>query len=185
MLGLGGAIENVIPPIPADTFVLFGGFLAAQGQANPWLVWVVVWVANVASAMGVYALALHYGQRFFKTTVGGWILKPQQLERIGGFYDRWGLLAIFGSRFLPAFRAVVPVFAGVSRMPWWKVLAPMAGASGLWYGLLVYLGTAAGANWDAITRTFSQYSKILLWAAIVLGVVVGVWWWRSRKSDER
>ena len=33
-IGVGAAIENFIPPVPADTFVLLGAFLSAGGRAN-------------------------------------------------------------------------------------------------------------------------------------------------------
>jgi hypothetical protein len=35
VIGIGAAVENVFPPVPADTFVLLGAFLAASGRAEP------------------------------------------------------------------------------------------------------------------------------------------------------
>ena len=34
VLGLGAAVENVLPAVPADTFVAFGGFLSAVGDLD-------------------------------------------------------------------------------------------------------------------------------------------------------
>ncbi|NIR61361.1 MAG: hypothetical protein GWO02_18625, partial [Gammaproteobacteria bacterium] len=76
MIGAGAAVENIIPPIPADTFVLFGAFLAAAGRADPLLVFLVTWLSNVTAAMGVYTLAYRYGRAFFRTAVGHWLLHP-------------------------------------------------------------------------------------------------------------
>jgi membrane protein DedA with SNARE-associated domain len=183
VIGVGAAIENFIPPIPADTFVLLGGFISAEGRATPWLVFLVTWLFNVAAAVAVYGLTWKHGQRFFKTKVGHWLLNPKQLEQIGKFYERWGIPAILVSRFLPAFRAAVPVFAGVTHVPLWRVLPPLAIASAAWYGALVYLGAAAGRNWDELMRFFDRFSTILLAVAAVLLVAVGVWWFRSRKLE--
>jgi membrane protein DedA with SNARE-associated domain len=183
VIGIGAAVENVIPPVPADTFVLLGAFIAASGAADPWLVFIVTWVANVASAVGVYALAHRYGQRFFATPMGHWLLKPQQMHQVGRFYERWGTPAIFMSRFLPAFRALVPVFAGVTHVPLRRVFVPLAVASGLWYGGLVYLGALAGRNWDVVVAFFERASRGLLVLALLVGVLLGIWWWRSRHSD--
>jgi membrane protein DedA with SNARE-associated domain len=185
VIGLGAATENVVPPVPADTFVLLGAFLAESGRASPWLVFAVTWVSNVASAVGVYFLAHRFGSDFFGTRIGHWLLKPRQLEQIGVFYGRWGPPAIFISRFLPAFRALVPVFAGVTRTPLRRVLAPMALASALWYGALVYLGALAGRNWDAIVAFMSQASTLLLGLAALLFVLVLAWWWRTRHPVDR
>jgi membrane protein DedA with SNARE-associated domain len=172
----------VIPPIPADTFVLLGAFLAATGRASAWTVFFVTWVPNVGSALLVYALARRYGQDFFKRPVGHWLLHPNQLKQIGKFYERWGTVAIFASRFLPAFRAMVPVFAGVTKVPFWKVAIPLALASAVWYGALVYLGTLAGENFDAILSVFNRASTVLLITAGALIAAFLVWWRRSRQN---
>ncbi len=180
VLGIGAALENVFPPIPADTVVLFGAFLAAQGRANPWGVWLVTWLANAASALAIYALAWHYGGAFFRTPVGRGVLHPGQLERLGRFYHGWGTSAIFFSRFFPGFRAVVPIFAGVSHLPPRRVVLPILVASGIWYGAIVLLGSAAGANWTAIRHVFGHTVVILASVAVVLGALVFTWWWRTR-----
>jgi membrane protein DedA with SNARE-associated domain len=184
-IGLGAAIENFIPPVPADTFVLFGAFLAAAGRASPWVVFLVTWSCNVAAAMLVYYLARKYGKAFFRSKFGAMLLNEHQLDRIDTFYDRWGIPAIAFSRFLPAFRAMVPVFGGVSKVPVLKLGLPLALASGVWYGLLVYLGTKAGENFDAVLGTFEKYNRILLIVAAVLLAAFAVWWIKSRKEKVR
>lgn len=183
IIGAGAAVENFIPPVPADTFVLLGAFLAAGGRANPWLVFVVTWIANVTAALMVYRLAGKFGPSFFQTRAGHWLLHPKQLEQIGEFYERWGATAIFLSRFLPGFRAMVPVFAGVTHVKPARLALPLASASGLWYGILVYLGAAAGRNWQEILAFFNRFSSVLLVVAAVLAVVFGWWWWVSRRSQ--
>lgn len=184
VLGAGAAVENVVPPIPADTFVLAGALLAARGAANPWTVFLVTWIPNVASAVGVYYVARRYGRRFFKMPVARWMLREHQLEQIGRFYHRWGIPAIFLSRFLPAWRAMVPVFAGVSRMPAARVIPPVVIASGLWYGMLVYLGALAGRNIGTIINVFNDLNTILLAVAVALVGGAAVWWWRSRRTHD-
>jgi membrane protein DedA with SNARE-associated domain len=181
-IGAGAAVENVIPPVPADTFVLLGAFLAESGRADPLLVFLVTWVCNVVSAVVVYRLAHRYGRGFFTTRAGHWLLRPRQLETVGIFYQRWGTPAIFVSRFLPAFRALVPVFAGVTHVPLSRVLPPLAFASALWYGTLVYLGALAARNWHAIMTFFAQFSTGLLAVASILIVLVAAWWVRSRRE---
>ena len=183
-LALAAALENIIPPIPADVVVLFGGVVAGQGVANVWVVFLAVWIANVAGALLVYAFGLRYGESFFK---GGWgrlLLQPHQLEQLDGFYRRYGVRVIFVSRFLPMFRAVVPVFAGVSRLGFWRTALPMAAASALWYGMIVYLGAAAGRNWREIMEGLSSAGRWLWIVAALVAAGVGWWWWRTRKNAE-
>lgn len=184
MIGAGAGIENIIPPVPADTFVLLGAFLSVSGRADPVIVFVATWVCNVATAVVVYRLAHRYGRGFFSTRVGHWLLRPKQLQTVEGFYRKWGTPAIFVSRFLPAFRALVPVFAGVTHVPLSRVLPPLALASALWYGFLVYIGALAGRNWRAILAFFAQFSTGLLAVAAILIVIVAAWWVRSRREHE-
>jgi membrane-associated protein len=183
VLAGGAALENIIPPVPADTFVLAGAFLAASGRASPWIVFFATWLANVGSALAVYALARKWGTAFFDRPAGRWLLRPRQMERISRFYERWGPQAIAISRFLPAFRAVVPVFAGISRVSFPRVALPVAIASAGWYGMLVVLGTTAGRNIDRILAAFDRAGLALVIVAGVIAVLLGYLWWRSRHED--
>lgn len=181
-IGLGAAIENFVPPIPADTFVLLGAFLAAGGTGSPWVVFFVTWFCNIGSAALVYWLSFHYGKSFFEMPIGRMLINEHQMKDIRRFYQKWGIPAIFMSRFFPTFRSMVPVFAGVTHMPFLKVFIPVASASALWYGFVVYIGVTAGKNWDRLMAFFSRFSTILLVIAAILFIAFGVWWWRSRKA---
>jgi membrane protein DedA with SNARE-associated domain len=182
VVGVGAAVENFVPPIPADTFVLIGAFLSARGRVDLGTVFLVTWLMNVSSASLVYFLAHRYGRTFFaEHHLGKLLINEKQMQQISSFYKKWGTPAIFMSRFLPAFRAMVPVFAGVTHVPYWRVVVPLAAASALWYGALVYLGAIAGKNWRAIMEFFSGASTLLLAVAVLLIAAFAFWWVKSRK----
>lgn len=185
VLALGAALENVIPPIPADTFVLLGGFLAARGRPDPWLVFVATWGANVASALFVYWIGYTQGPRFFEVGFGRHVLNVHQAERMRRFYARWGLTAIFLARFFPGLRAVVPGTAGLSHLGWWKVAPPLVIASGIWYGALVWLGFSAGRNLERVRALLDRVNLGLLIVSVAVFAAAGVWWWRTRHPPER
>jgi membrane protein DedA with SNARE-associated domain len=180
ILALGAALENIFPPLPADTFVLLGGFLSSAGVGNPRWVFVWTWLANVASALLVYRLGHVYGRPFFEHGWGRRLLNERQLDLLGQFYARWGVFAIFFTRFLPGFRAVVPAFAGVTHRRFWEVVLPLTLASALWYGVLVWLGAVTEQNLDAILGALSNANTALLVAALVLLGLVSWAWWRTR-----
>lgn len=179
-LGLAAALENIVPPIPADVVVLFGGTLSGRGAANTFLVFLAVWLCNVAGALLVYFAGRRFGTRFFAGRWGRVLLHSDQLVRIDLFYRRYGPTVIFVSRFLPMFRAVVPVFAGVAGLSFWRTAVPIAAASAIWYGTLVYVGAAAGRNWDELVALLESAGRPLWIIAAVLAVLAASWWWRTR-----
>jgi len=183
-LAAGAAVENVIPAVPADTFVALGGFLAGAGDLQARWVILGTWIFNVGGALVVYRLSHLHGPAFFRLGWGRHILRPHQMERMAGFYDRWGVFAIFASRFLPGLRAIVPVFAGATHQPWSKVLLPIAAASAIWYSGLVWLGIFAGRNLDALGGLLQGLNRTL--AGLALGVVaLIIWWWiRTRRHAD-
>ncbi|MGD2044576.1 MAG: DedA family protein [Gemmatimonadota bacterium] len=180
LLGAGSAVENVFPAIPADTFVALGGLMSAIGELEARWVFVVTWLCNVGSALVVYRLSYRHGRGFFESGWGRHLLKPYQMDRMAEFYDRWGTPALFLTRFLPGVRSVTPVFAGVTHQGWLPVALPIATASAIWYGGLVWLGMFAGNNLD---RLASLLDDINLWLGVVALVVIlalFAWWWHTR-----
>jgi membrane protein DedA with SNARE-associated domain len=184
LLGAGSALENLFPPIPADTFVLLGAFLSAGGRADAPTVFLVTWLANTVSALLVYWMGSRLGRPFFQVGLGRHLLNPSQLRRLGDFYNRWGLPAIFFARFLPGLRAMVPVFAGVTHQPFLVVAFPVLVASGIWYGALVWMGATAGRNLPAVLSCLAGANRALLGFAALLCLVGGVWWLRTRREGK-
>lgn len=179
-LGAGAAVENVIPAVPADTFVVLGGFLAALGDLKARWVFLATWGCNVASALVMYRVGHTHGREFFLSGWGRRLLNPHQMKRLGVFYGRWGSLAIFVTRFLPGLRAVVPVFAGVTHQRASSVVVPLAAASAIWYGALVWAGTLAGHNLDRVLGVVRDVNLWLLVGAFAVGGGACFWWWRTR-----
>lgn len=178
ILMLLSAVENVFPPVPADTAVALGAFLAQRGEVSAMLLGVLCWAANTSSCAATYFLGRVYGAPFFST---GWrrkILPPEAMAALHEAYERHGVLGIFLSRFLPGVRAAVPPFAGVAGMPPVKALVPAAAASAIWYALLVFAGSALGLSWDAVKRLVEDANRLLSLAAATAAVLAALWLWR-------
>ncbi len=170
MWGLA-ALENVFPIIPADVLVAFGGFLASRTQASPWPVFLAVWTGNVLGAALMFYLGRRYGasliERRFKLAKGG-----HADARLLAMHQRYGLAAFFVSRFVPGVRAVVPPVAGALGLPFPGVIAAIAAASGLWYGIITWLAFHAGSNWEQLQATLGKFG---IWSAIVAALLIAVW----------
>jgi membrane protein DedA with SNARE-associated domain len=174
-VALLAALENIFPPVPADTAAALGGFLAAQNpRLNVWLVWLVTVAANAGSAIGVYLLARKAGKGILASRLGRRILSPETVAAVQQRYERHHVWGIFVSRCLPVYRAVVPAFAGMMEIPASRAIPPMVAASAMFYGAVVWLAFKLGSNWDAVQGTVSRLGTGLLIAAGVVTVLV-VW----------
>ena len=179
-LAVTAAAENVFPPLPADTVVAFGSFIAARGEASPVATFLSIMVGNIAGAMAMYWVGWRYGSDRIMRRLGG---AGAGEARLQAMYARWGLGAIAISRFLPGIRAIVPPFAGALRVGALRAGLAMTLASALWYGLITYFAYQAGANFDALRARMVQGQKWLgVGAAVIVVLALGVWWVRRRRT---
>jgi membrane-associated protein len=182
-LGLGAALENIVPAVPADTFVVLGGFLSERSGLNVVWVFLATWSANVGGALAMYWLGHRHGRIFFEYGWGRRLLNPTQMGRLQRFFEQRGVLAIFLARFLPGIRSFVPVFAGMSHLLPQHAVLPLAGASAVWYGGLVWLGAFAGRNLEQVLSLLGQVNAWLLAGALAVCVWLLAWWVRTRGHD--
>ncbi len=184
VLALVAALENFVPPFPSDVVVAFGSFVAAQGPGTAFGVFVFTWFGNVAGAMLVYALGQRYGARRLERRLAGKHAESRD-ARIRAMFQRYGMPAVFVSRFIPGVRAVVPVFAGALRLPVLPTAAMIATASGMWYGLITYVAFRVGADWPMLKGMVAQYSRTAaIVAAAILALGIAAWAFvRSRQKS--
>ena len=178
-LGLGilaasALLEYVFPPFPGDTVTLFGAFLiTAKG-------WSFAGVfAAVLLGSGAGALADFWLGRWLGRT-----RHPKQLDRLVERFQRHGEVYLVVNRFLPGVRALFFVAAGMAGMRASRVLFWALVSATLWNLVLIAIGSAVGANFEALLAFFSAYSR-LVWALVAVGV--GIWialavWKRLRRA---
>jgi membrane protein DedA with SNARE-associated domain/uncharacterized tellurite resistance protein B-like protein len=184
VLGLLAAVENVVPPVPADAAVLLGAFLSHRGVTDSLAVFVVVWVCNVGGALAIYLVARRYGRQFFASPQGRKLVAPEAIAVIEREYLRFGLAGIFFARFLPGIRAVVPPFAGIVNLSPARAAIPIALASGVWYGGVTLLGSVLGSQWERIAAVLASVNRALgLVALVVAGGLAARFYLRARRRQ--
>lgn len=170
-LALSAASENVFPPLPADTIVAFGAFLAAHGSASLVGAFLSTWIGNVGGALLMYYLGRRFGAEWLARKFPALSTEGEAGKRIAHLYDRYGVPALFLSRFLPAARALVPPVAGALRVPPLTATLAIALASGLWYGAIAVLAYRVGEKWSDLAALVGSAGR---WVAIVAGVIAVV-----------
>lgn len=178
------AIENIFPPFPADAVVAFGSFLAARGKASPYNTFLASWIGNLCGAALMYYIGRRYGSSAFMTRLERWAGKGAE-QRLMTLYGRYGLPALFISRFLPAVRAVVPPFAGAMKLPPVPVAIAIAAASGIWFAFITFIAFRAGSNWDALYAQIVRSGKMISMGAAALVVVAVAAYFIFRKKPTK
>jgi membrane protein DedA with SNARE-associated domain len=175
------ALENVFPPVPADTAVALGAFLARRGEVSVVPLAALCWLANLTSAAGTYFFARAHGPGFFREGWGRKLMPPGVMASLEEAYGRWGMAGIFVSRFLPGVRAAVTPFAGIAGLGPARALVPAAVASAIWYGFLAVAGSTLAANWDAVKTLVTDTNRVLGAAAVVATGAAAWWVWRRSR----
>ena len=138
--------ENVFPPLPADTVVALGAFVAARGNGSALGAWTATMIGNIGGAMTMFALGTRHGNSRAHAAVSP-VVPGRGVGARGPALSRTGDRRRSSiSRFLPGLRALVPPVAGAIGMAPLRAASAMAIASGVWYGVICWLAFSAGAN---------------------------------------
>lgn len=176
-------VEGFGVPAPGQSMVIAGGLLAAQGKISV-LVLPIAWAAAVTGDNIGYAIG-HFGGRPLVLHLGRRIgIRSHHLERVEGFFQRWGGGVVIVARFFEGLRQLNGVIAGTSGMPWWRFLIFNAIGAGLWvslWGLGAYL---LGHHLEQVLEAFKRLEPWLIAAAVILFAAAIVFYVRRRSRSE-
>lgn len=99
-------------PVPEDLALLAGGFLAYRGVTEYPLTLLVALVGVVAGDNSLFFLGRRFGSSLISYLTLGRPHSQRRIEKLKGFMQRHGHLAIFYARFLAGVRALVYLTAG-------------------------------------------------------------------------
>lgn len=186
LLGVVAFVEGIFPPLPADVMVALGSFLAARRGASFGTTTACIVVGSVAGAMVVYAVARRFGAAWLhaKLQKAGVDNLEQRLELM---YSRYGMGALFVSRFLPGLRAVAPPMAGVTKIPPIRTALVFLVASTIWYGAISWIAFRVGDDWERMQLTVRLFAQRVggvaaLAAAISVSIVIILLRRRARRK---
>lgn len=181
---LAAFAENVFPPLPADTVIALGAFVAARGSGTEFGVWSATMLGNVGGAMLMYGFGHRYGLPWLMRRFPA-IVSPTAADRFAERFKTQGMVAVVVSRFLPAVRAIVPPMAGAMGIGAARAAIAMTVASGVWYGLVCVLAFRAGASADALLARIASQQRLIGAVAVgIVAVAVVVIWWRRRAGTD-
>ena len=157
-LPFGETVALLDAVVPGEVGLIVLGAAAAQSDVPL----MAVVAAGVAGAFLGDSTSWFIGHRWGDALLMRWepirTRTRQPLERATSFFDSRGGPTIFLARFVGAFRALVPLAAGTSGMPYRRFWPWNLAASVVWVTALIVLGAVFG---EAVARTVDRFGVIV------------------------
>jgi membrane protein DedA with SNARE-associated domain len=163
--------ENLFPPTPSDTILIFSGTLVGL-QVVGFIPLVVA--ASIGSTIGfvvMYRFGVAFGDRLVKSPRFKFI-NEETIKKPEQWLKNYGYLIIVANRFLTGTRAVVSFVAGMYKMRLGVTIFLSAVSALIWNSFLIYIGLILGANWRVAEHYMKLYGSILIPALIVLIIAI-------------
>lgn len=104
------------------TAILIGiSALLAKSDIEIDVLWPAIFAAGLGGTLGYavsYWIGLYYKDDM--RTIWPFNRNPGLLEKGQAFFDRWGALSVFFGHFFGPVRAIIPVIAGMYKVPQWQ-----------------------------------------------------------------
>jgi membrane-associated protein len=168
--------------VPGETAVLLGGVLAHQGAFPLALVMVAAVLGAVGGDAVGYAVGARLGPKFGGRLAGR---RAERLERTRDFVRRHGAPAVFLGRWVPGVRALVPIIAGGSGLPYRSFAAYNVTGGAVWGVAVAALGYLAAAAYGRATEILGLAGAAAVVAIALVMAGVGLVRARRGRGDSR
>ena len=175
-------LENVVPPIPGDMVVVFGGYMAGLGLLNAPLVVILGSLGGTLGFMSMYFIGHRVGTGLMDPGRYRWLPK-KRISRVQAKLRERGFALVAANRFLSGLRSVISLTVGMAHMhpslTWlWSAVSSL-----LWCTLLTVAGVVVGENWEVVSSWLQAWGSAVL-ALILMVVIVQVFnAWSARKTN--
>lgn len=178
-------VESGVPiglflPLPGDTLLFSAGLLAATEVFDLVPLIATIIVAAILGDSAGYWFGKKFGSNAFSKE-DAVFMNPRNLKRTQAFYDKYGRRAIIFARFLPLFRTLVPIAAGVAQMNYGVFLRYNIISAFIWGISVTMLGYYLGT---LIPNVDHYLLPILLVIILLSSGTVILEAWRARKREQ-
>jgi membrane protein DedA with SNARE-associated domain len=181
------AIQSACVPIPSEVIMPLAGSTLAHSQ---WDLILLATIASLASNLGsipAYWVGAQGGRPMVERYGSYLLLSRHDLDRVDGFFARFGSLAVLIGRMLPIIRTFIAFPAGVAKMNKWKFHIYTFIGSWPWCYALAYIGMKLGDSFNTNPEFKAVFHRFHL--AVELVIVAGFVWyvvshWKNRIRTE-
>ncbi|MEZ4458561.1 MAG: DedA family protein [bacterium] len=185
VIAASALIEYIFPPFPGDTVVVVAAVLVPNAGWPFAAVFGVVLLGSLVGAMLSYAL----GRWVANLPPAHWLARrlsspsmAPRIEKVVTGFQKHGSVYILLNRFLPAFRSVFFVAAGMAGLPPLRVALFAVLSAAFWNAALMGAGWLVGYNLTTLASWVESYGLAVLLAMLATAIF---WWFRSAASKKR
>lgn len=165
--------ENFFPPYPGDVSVFICGVYAAGGHASWTIIYIMSLAGTMLSVMALYYIGLKRGRSVLASNKIRF-LGVKEMDKIEGWFGRWGEKLLLLSRFLAGARALLALLAGIGNVRPWRMFFYSLISATVFNFLVLYLAWTLRRNWQEIDSVIRTYNTVLWIVGIAVLVVVAV-----------
>ena len=157
----GAALDNFGLPSSGDIVLLAGGLFANRGHLALPLVMLSGFAGALISDNAVYWIGRLGGRpligRILKMRFLHFLVNEKSLSKVERYFESHGGKTVFVGRFGPGLRSMTPLFAGVTRMKYYRFVPYNVGAAAVWSVVYSLIGYVFGQYWTellAVAKSF-------------------------------
>ncbi len=171
-LFLGSLLEG-------ESVLIAAGFLARRGYLNLNLVMMIALAGTYTADVTIYFLGRNKGEGI----ISKFPVAKKYYPKVKTLFDKYGIWAIFITRYLYGFRLAAAATLGLMKMRRRKYLPFNFLSCMIWAILIGSLGYMFGASLEALIGQIKHYEKVVVLFIITVGL--GAWLLRRVWNKKR
>jgi membrane-associated protein len=158
---IGAALDNFGLPASGDVVLFAGGWFANLGKVALPLVMLSGFAGALVSDNVIYWIGRIGGRplisRVLKMRFLHFLINEGTLEKVERSFEAHGGKMVFVGRFGPGLRSMTPLFAGVSKMKYYKFLPYNLSAAAVWAVAYTLVGYVFGSYWSDLLTVAKSF----------------------------
>lgn len=165
LLALSESLPVIGAFVPGSAVIIALSALVPSGTLKLWPLLIAAFIGAIIGD----GFAFWLGHRYHRAILGRWPLnrQPDLVARSEAFFTRHGDKSVFIARFTPGVRAVVPLFAGILRMPVRRFYVANILSALVWAPSHILPGVLVGASFCAFGAAAEPLALIALMLVIL------------------
>ena len=168
----GAALDNFGLPSSGDIVLFAGGLFANRGHLALPLVMLSGFAGALISDNAVYWIGRVGGRpligRILKMRFLHFLVNEKSLSKVERYFENHGGKTVFVGRFGPGLRSMTPLFAGVTRMKYYRFVPYNVAAAAVWSVVYSLIGYVFGQYWTELLAVAKSFGYGVVGLAVLV-----------------